>query len=365
MAEALTLQGKLEAVPELLRTMLGNQGIASLTLKRDGTEIVLYFENGRILHATTTDPDLGLADVLLSHGDLSLDQYLSIQEQLRKRASAVEALTCAGTLSPDELLHAFDLQAQEILQEAFRWTSGTYTMVLEDHLPPNIIPLKLHTERLVIQAVRNISRYSVIRRGLGPLHRMFMHRAGQDSRLYQIELTDEENHIFSLLETPRSIHEVCGMSYLPNIETLRVLWALWVVRLLEEGKVQTQKDQAQEEEFTLGALVESYNNAFARIYELVYQELGEETMGFTAEVYSRLSGDARQYLEASALSEEGRLDYDTLMHTLSRRHVANRSQVLMDLMNEILYAWVLQVRLRFGEKLQAEVDKTINEIREE
>jgi hypothetical protein len=194
---------------------------------------------------------------------------------------------------------------------------------------------------------------------------MFTHPEGQDSRLYTIELTDEENHIYSLLETPHSIHEVCSMSYLPNIETLRVLWALWVVRLLEEGKVQTQKDQAQEEEYALGALVESYNNAFARIYELVYQELGEEADEFTAGVFSRLSDETRQFLEASALSEEGRLDYDTIIHTINRRHVTNRPQVLMDLMNEILYAWVLQVRLRFGEKLQSEVDKAINEIREE
>jgi len=365
MSEALTLQGKLDSVPELLRTMLGNQGIASLTLKRDGAEIVLYFENGRILHAHTSDPDLSLPDVLLSRGELSLDQYLAVQDQLKKRASPVEALTAAGTISPDEMLRGFETQAQEILEEAFRWSTGTYIMVLEDRLPPTIIPLKLHTERLVIQAVRRIPRYSVIRRGLGSLHRTLMHCPDQDSRLYKIELTDEENHIYSLLETPRSIHEACSMSYLPNIETLRVLWALWVVRLLEEGKVQTQKVQIQEEDYTLGALVESYNNGFARVYELVYQEVGEEAEEFAAGVLAHLSGEARQYLEGSALSEEGRLDFDTLMHTLSRRHVPNRPQVLQDLLNEILYAWVLQVRLRFGEKLQSEVDKAINDIREE
>jgi hypothetical protein len=365
MAETLTLQGRLETVPELLRTLMGNQGNARLHLEKDGAAIDLYFEDGRILHASSTDPDLGLAEALLCRGELTLDQYIAIQDLLKRRISFVEALTETGALSPDELLRAFEVQAQAIVQEAVGWTSGTYLMQLDEQPPADRSHLRLNTERLVIRAIRGLGRYSIIRRGLGSFHRAFVQRPDQGSRIYRIELTDEESHVLSLLETPHTIHEVCGLSYLPNFDTVKILWALWVIRLLEETRASGPRDEKRNDEYALSAMLESYNNAFARIHEIVFQEMGEGVEDFMAGVHARLSAENRRFLEGSVLSEEGRLDYDTLMIAFARRHVADAPAALADLLNEILYAWVFEVRLRFGEALQAEVDKAVNEIREE
>lgn len=365
MGESLTLQGKLEAYPELLKTMLANQGVASLRVEHDGMEARVWFENGRIAHAEATDPDLALPDVLLARGELSLETYYAVQEQLRKKRSPMEALTEGEALSPDELIHAIELQTQEILNLACRWTAGHYTMVLEDSLPPGAANLRLNTERLVLNAVRQVTRFSLVKKGLGSFHRMLGQAPGQDTRLYRIELTEEETTIYNLFETRHTVQEACGFSYLPNFETLRTVWALLVIRVLEEAKTDLKASQAEEVEFRLGAMVESYNNAFAAVYAAVYQEIGEEMEDFLPEVVARVQPESRRLLEGSAMGEEGRLDYDILNHTLNRLKVSDRPQALLDLMNELLYAWVLQVRLRFGVKLQAVVDKAINDIREE
>ncbi len=361
----MTLQGKLEAYPELLKTMLANQGVASLRVEHAGSEVRVWFENGRIVHAEASDPDLSLPDVLLGRGELSLETYYAVQDQLRRKRSLMEALTEGEALSPDDLLHAFELQVQEILNLACRWTGGHYTMVLEDTLPPESAHLRLNTERLVLNAVRQVPRFSLVKKGLGSFHRMLGQAPGQDTRLYRIELTEEETTVYNLFETRRTVQEACGLSYLPNFETLRTVWALLVIRILEEARADLQSDKAEEVEFRLGAMVESYSNAFAAIYAAVYQEIGEEIAEFLPEVVARVQPESRRLLEADVMGEEGRLDYDTLAHTLNRLKVADRGQALLDLMNEILYAWVLQVRLRFGTKLQAVVDKAVNDIREE
>lgn len=365
MAESLTLQGKLEVYPELLKTMLANQGVASLRVEHDGVEARVWFENGRIIYAEATDPDLALPDVLLSKGELSLESYYAIQDQLRRKRSPMEVLAESDILSPDELLRAFEMQVQEIVNLAGRWTSGHYTMVLEDAIPPGAITLRLNTERLVLNAVRQVGRFSLVRKGLGSFHRMLGQASGQATRLYHIELTEEETTVYNLFETRRTVQEVCGLSYLPNFETLRTVWALLVIRVLEEARTDLKADKTEEVEFRLGAMVESYNNAFASIYTAVYQEIGEEIEDFLPEVVARVQPESRRFLESNAMGEEGRLDYDILNHTLNRMKVPDRPQALLDLMNELLYAWVLQVRLRFGVKLQAVVDKAINDIREE
>jgi len=365
MAEALTLQGRLDTVPELLRTLLGNQGMARLQLQRGEAEINLYFEDGRVLHASSTDPDFGLAEALLCGGELTLDQYIAIQDLLKRRKSFVDALTETGALSPDEFLRAFEVQAQAIVREAVGWSAGTYLMHLDEQPPADLAPLRLNSERLVMGAIRGLNRYSIIRRGLGSFHRVFVQRPDQGSRIYHIELTDEEIHVHSLLESPRTIHEVCALSYLSNFDTLKVLWALWVIRLVEESHASGPGDEKRNDEYARSAMLESYNNAFARIHEIVFQELGEGVEAFMADVRARLSPESRSFLEGNVLSEEGRLDYDTLMITFARRHVADAPATLVNLLNEILYAWVFEVRLRFGEGLQAEVDRAVNEIRED
>ena len=365
MAESLTLQGKLEVYPELLKTMLANQGVASLRVEHDGAEARVWFENGRIVCAESTDPDLALPDVLLSKGELSLESYYAVQEQLRNKRSPMEALTESDLLSPGELLHAFELQVQVILNLASRWTGGHYTMVLEDTLPPGASSLRLNTERLVLNTIRQVTRFSLVKKGLGSFHRMLGQAPGQDSRIYHIELSEEETTIYNLFETRRTVQEACGLSYLPNFETLRTVWALIVIRVIEEAKADLKADKAEEMEFRLGAMVESYNNAFASIYAAVFEEIGEAIEDFFPEVVARVQPESRRLLEAGTMGEEGRLDFDILNHTINRLKVPDRPQALLDLMNEMLYAWVLQVRLRFGVKLQAVVDKAINDIREE
>jgi hypothetical protein len=365
MAESLTLQGRLEAFPELLKTMLANQGTASLRVERDGAEVRIWFQDGRIVHAEASDPDLALPDVLLARGELSLEGYYRVQEQLRRKRSLTEALAEGEALSPDEFLHALELQVQEILNLGCRWTGGRYTMVLEDALPPASASLRLNTERLVLNAVRQVTRFSLVKKGLGSFHRMLGQAPGQDNRLYRIELTEEETTVYNLFEPRRTIQESCGLSYLPNFETLRTVWALLVIRVLEEAGADLQAGKAEEVEFRLGAMVESYNNAFASVYAAVYQEIGEAIEEFLPEVVARVQPESRRFLEGSTMGEEGRLDYDILNHTMNRLRVPDRPQAILDLMNELLYAWVLQVRLRFGTKLQAVVDKAINDIREE
>ena len=62
-------------------------------------EARVWFENGRIVHAEATDPDLALPDVLLAKGELSLESYYAVQEQLR-HALAMGATLFAGLPGP-------------------------------------------------------------------------------------------------------------------------------------------------------------------------------------------------------------------------------------------------------------------------
>lgn len=366
MSEALTLQGQLEILPEILRTVISNQGIVSLRLQRDSLESTFYFENGKIISAITNDPDFHLPEILLTKGEIDYESYIKIQELLRKKKSLVTALQESGALSPDDFLHALELQVQEILNFTCRWISGNYTVTFLEKIPEYLIPIRLNTERVILNAVRQIQRFSSVKKGIGSFQKPFIKTPEQDAKIYRIELKDDENHILSFFEESKSITEVLNLSYLSNFETLKIIWGLFVIHLIkeEEEKSKDKKVDEREKEMILMGMIESYNNAFSTIYKAAYQLSGEEVDNIMKEVMSKLNPEFKKVLSGNILGGDGRFDYDMLLQYIYKEKIKDDLQFFQDLLNEVLYSWILQIRLRYGNKLENVLEEAISEIRE-
>lgn len=365
MSESLFLQGKLETLPELLKIVMSNPGIVSLKVKRDITEAIFYFENGKIVSAITNDPDFHLPEILFVKGEIDYDSYVKIQESLRKKRSLIEALQESGGVSPDEILRLLEIQLQEILNFCCRWVTGEYIVSFLEKLPENLIPLRINSDRVIINSIRQIQRLSSVKKGIGSFQRKFVRVPEQDTRIYRMELQDEENYILSFFEETRSISEVLNLSYLNNFETLKIIWGLIVLSLIKE-EIEVEKKQIDERdrEYILAAMVESYNNAFSTIYRGVYQLIGERVNDIVKEIISKLPSNYRNIFSNNILSEEFRIDFDMLNQYLYKEGIKNQMQFLQDFLNEIIYAWILLIRLKFGNKLESVIEEAISEIRE-
>src|ERR1041385_659299 len=108
----LSIQGALEetTVPDLFRSLVrsGETGIVSLDAV--GRNDTIYFRDGKIIFAASSDPDMGLGEVLLRMGELSLQQYNDAMEKLVV-SRRIGALLCElGYLKPDDLIRAAERQ---------------------------------------------------------------------------------------------------------------------------------------------------------------------------------------------------------------------------------------------------------------
>src|ERR1051325_3487263 len=115
--ENLSIQGALEetTVPDLFRSLgrSGETGIVSLDAV--GRNDTIYFRDGKIIFAASSDPDMGLAEVLLRTGELSLQQYNDAMEKLVVSRRIGSLLCELGYLKPDELIRAVEKQASAIV----------------------------------------------------------------------------------------------------------------------------------------------------------------------------------------------------------------------------------------------------------
>src|SRR5437868_490135 len=77
MSEELSIQGTLAetTVPDLFRSLIRSSETAIVSLEGFGRTDVIYVSEGRVIFASSTDPDTGLGEVLLRSGELNLQQY--------------------------------------------------------------------------------------------------------------------------------------------------------------------------------------------------------------------------------------------------------------------------------------------------
>jgi hypothetical protein len=182
MSDNLSISGELAetTVPDLIRSIVRSSETAILSLDADQRNDTIYFHEGRIVFASSTDPDMGLAETLLAAGELNIQQYNTAWSGSSWRGGSERLLCELGYLKPEELTRAAERQANAIVLDAMSYRAGAYTIEFTSEFPEGIITLPLSTERLILDGVRRIEFWSLISRGVGRVDRVA--RAGGGRR---------------------------------------------------------------------------------------------------------------------------------------------------------------------------------------
>jgi hypothetical protein len=365
--DALSIQGTLAetTVPDLFRSLLRSGETGIVSLEAIGRNDVIYFNEGKIIFASSSDPDMGLGEVLLRGGELTLHQYNQALERLVV-ARRIGTLLCElGYLQPEELLRALERQACAIVLNALRHRTGSYSIEFTSEFPPEVIALPLNTERLILDGVQSIEFWSLVTRGLARPDRILEQVPNADMRTYSMELTDEESHVLSLLSEPGTVEDVCSRSYLSNFVTCRTLWALLSVNLVAEaqGTAVTEQRAAAETEYELEGLVERYNRMYETIFGIVFQKIGDSIYDFMDRVVVHLSAETTPYLSGMNLVNDARIDFDQLLNNVIASGSSDYPAVIRNVLNEILYGWIYEIKSEFGTEMESEVLKIAEKVR--
>jgi hypothetical protein len=368
MADELSIQGTLDetTVPDLFRSLIHSAETAIVTLEGPARNDAVYIHEGKIVFAYSTDPDMGLAEVLLRSGELTVDQYTAAMERMVNPKRTGALLCDLGFIKPEELIRDVEQQVRAIVLNAMRFRTGTYTIEFTDAFPDDILSIPLNTERLILDGVAAVEFWSLVKRGIGRFDRVLQQVKSAAARSYQIELTEEESHVLSLFGEPLSVDEVCGRSYLSNFNTARAIWGLLTVSLLHDAEVASvsEKRAAEQSEYELEGLVEKYNTAFQAIFGVVFQKIGDHVYDFMDRVVLHLSPETVPYLSGISLINEGRIDFDQLFTNLIKSGSTDHAAVVHAVLNELMYGWILEIKSEFGgTSLEKDVVSLVNRMK--
>jgi len=125
-----------------------------------------------------------------------------------------------------------------------------------------------------------------------------------------------------------------------------------------------EKRAAVESEFQLEAEVEKFNTAFQAIYGFVFQEIGDYIYDFVDRVIARMSPHTLPYLSGmNLIVTESRVDFDQLLNNLVASGAGDQRMTVQEVMNELLYAWILEVRLEFEDRLEDRLSGVLEQLK--
>ena len=229
------LEGNLthSELADLLLLFQSGRRTGLLVLEQPDQESKIFVKDGTPVFAATTNPGMGLGNLLVKQGRLEAD--LVEQILARQRVSHLrigQMLAADQLLSEAELSSLLKTQVTEVIFDAFTWREGLFSFWERVPPPPGAVLLETDLPNLLMEAARRApDRKALVK--LFADHTWVPETAVNPERVrHAVTLTPEEWQVFFLIDGRRSLAEICDSSGSLEAVALTTLETFYLARLL-------------------------------------------------------------------------------------------------------------------------------------
>jgi hypothetical protein len=160
----------------------------------------------------------------------------------------------------------------------------------------------------------------------------------------------------------RSVLEICQESEIGDNETLKVLYALLSTGILKvKGKKVRTLDQDFVPEDTLYSVLTSFNQMYSYIFRYMVREVGPIAENVLEKYLGTLREARKDVFLGVRLQKDGSLDPSAVERNLNKAPEDARRPLLVDSLNELLYAELLAVKRTLGAEHESTIIKAFRE----
>ncbi|HXV62069.1 MAG TPA: DUF4388 domain-containing protein [Vicinamibacteria bacterium] len=361
-SEELSIRGSLSesSLPELLASISRSKETGILNFHDAGRWKAIYFKEGRIIYAMSNAQDDRLGEFLLKSGKITVRQLLEASKLIQHDKKLGAVLVDQSIITPDDLFVAIHRHAEAIVYSLFEWTRGEYEFVIKDLSAEGPMVLDLDSGNVVLEGIRRLNDFTRIYAGVGPLESVLRPADSSEGQVHRINLDEDESQVLSLVNGRLSVEQILAMSYLPNFETLRILFALVAAGVLERGGTDESEKRGIELEYELQEIVDHHNRNFEGVCAFIREKIDpEQALVFTEDVMRDVAKQFPLLFEGIELGTAGRVDFDQLLQNLGDRPHEAKKAVLIDGLNELMYGLLLEIGRRFGKASQEVVATSV------
>jgi hypothetical protein len=226
-----------------------------------------------------------------------------------------------------------------------------------------LVPLNMSMENLILDGIRRSRSWSQILKGLGDIDAIYM-PTGNTEVLYRLELSEEEQEVLAHVNGNSTVEQICQVSYLPNFETCKILWALQVLGVIRRGsggEAEATVRAEREGALDLEDIVEKFNQMFGRVYGFLRGRINDEVDAFMEGVLEQVSREYGVLFAGVDLKQYGRADFDQMLANVADLPADQRRSLMIAGLNEMAAIIQLAVRTKRGAQEEAVVSGIIKD----
>jgi hypothetical protein len=224
------------ALPQILATVHRHRvpGVVECSRSKDHKKI--YFLDGDVIFATSSDREESLGEYLLMKGRISRSQLdVASREVGRFKGRRLGAiLVQMGFLGAHEIALAIREQVQQIVWGLFNWNHGIVEFRagrLSEHEGEQI---SISTPRVIMGGCKRIADAKLVTARLGGRNAVLERQEWPD-HLSRFQLERGERTLLDLVDGRKSLYQLCEQGPLSPGINARVLYALSELGLVDRG----------------------------------------------------------------------------------------------------------------------------------
>src|SRR5262245_60127961 len=152
----MSLIGNLKTMPfaDILQFLATNMGAGTLQVRKDEIVKMIFFEKGRIISSSSSDPKDYLGHFLVSHGLITEDDLRNAMDVQRNSKMLLgKILVMGGKVPEDQMLKMLQLKAEETIFSLFLWDEGEFNFYKDEFINRLFIRISLDPQAMIFEGV--------------------------------------------------------------------------------------------------------------------------------------------------------------------------------------------------------------------
>ena len=237
--------------PDLLLAICKREQSGELKFMSSEAEKTILVHDGEIVFAKSSSTDDRLGPYLLRENLIRFEHMTELSRFVSPEKRFGTVLVENGVLDPHELVQGVVGQVRSIVLSLFQWTEAAY--IFEQREPDKEdITLRIPLNKLIVDGVRQVTRWRRVMGGIGSLDAAYQTIAGVEDTVRAAKLTPEQLDLVADMRGPKTIAEACAATEISDFEVCQLLWAYcalgWVGPVTEIASKATSEPEIVAEE---------------------------------------------------------------------------------------------------------------------
>lgn len=357
------LHGTLEelGLPEILDFLSTMAKTGVLLLRNGNVTKTLHIKRGIVVFATSNIPEERFGEMLLKEGKITADLFTEASKQITRGKRLGKILVEMQAISPKELWSEVRHQVQEIAFGLLSWDSGTFQFFEGEERTGENITTSLTVQEILLEGLRRIRNKKLLEKAF-PSKDIVFERVLPSHRPTNLHFEEYEKHVFKLIDSTRTVSEICDLSEIGEFETLKTLYIFFSIGFLHVKKRKDRFAEEQKELQEARQFIRSYNEMFSFLYHYFLREVGPIAENILEKYLNRLKSEQPELFQRVTMRSNGTLAEERVLENL-KAVPRDRMQVLVRGLNEFLYSTLYVIRKTLGEDHEKNVLDTLKRTR--